>query len=258
MGAIETEDFIHAAGTFAGGPPPFVAPIPADGVVGQQGVRSFTRNGVGAYTLQLEQRIGFREALVRVVPGLNQLVVIGGQVDDTDTSLIRIASYNTLGAPTDCEIFSVLVLQVAVGPVGQLALPPPPAPVVASGAPTFWVWGANLVLATTVDRFLFPSYNDANAMTTVIRVQLPRAGTLKSVTVSQTLGNGNGSDIVYTVRLDQVATALTVTLASTLSGSVRFAVDVAFAQDQEIDIIVEKAVSIGTSPSDISAVLEYI
>ncbi len=254
--AIETEDYVHAAGTFAGVDPP-PAPIPADGVVGQQGIRNFTRNGLGDYTLELEERIGFREALVRVVPGLNQLVVIGGQVDFANTRLVQVRCYNTLGAPADCQIFSVQVLQVAVGPVGQLPLAAPPAPIVASAAPSFWVFGANSVTATTVDRFLFPSYSDSQAMNTAIRVQLPRAGTLRSLTVSQTVGAGNGSDIVYTVRLDQVATALAVALASTLSGSVRLAADVAFAQDQEIDLFVEKAVSVGTGPSDVSAIVEY-
>lgn len=133
MGAVETEDFVHASGTFAGEDPP-PAPVPADGVVGQQGVRSFTRNGVGDYTLELEERIGFLEAEIRVVAGLNQLVVIGGGVDFADTRLVQVRSYTPLGVPADCQIFSVQVLQIAVGPPGQLPNPGPPAPISAGGS----------------------------------------------------------------------------------------------------------------------------
>lgn len=149
MSAVETEDYVHASGTFAGVDPP-PAPVPPDGVVGQQGIRNFTRNGVGDYTLELEQRIGFREAEVRVVPGLNQLVVIGGQVDFGNTRLVLVRCYDPLGNPADCEIFSVQVLQIAIGPVGQL---PNPAPVVPIGVtrPFADYWAPQSAILSTVN-----------------------------------------------------------------------------------------------------------
>ncbi len=149
MGAEETANYVHAAGTFAGVDPP-PAPIPADGVVGQKGVRDFVRNATGDYTLTLEQRIGFREALVTVDPGLNQLVVIGGGVDFADTRLVRIRSYDPLGNPADCEIFYVEVLQVAVGPVGQL---PNAGPVVPIGVsrPFADYWAPQAMILSTVN-----------------------------------------------------------------------------------------------------------
>jgi hypothetical protein len=74
--------------------------------------------------------------------------------------------------------------------------------------------------------------------------------------VRQNTGAGNGNAIVYTVRKNGVATALTCSLASTANDSNDVAHTVAFAQGDLIDIMITKALSVGTSPSNVVASVE--
>ena len=66
---------------------------------------------------------------------------------------------------------------------------------------------------------------------------------------------GNGNDIVYTLRKNGVATALTLTLASTAtSGTVTATVSI--AAGDLMDIEVTKAATIASSPTGVVALVE--
>ena len=118
------------------------------------------------------------------------------------------------------------------------------------------IWGNSNVSATTGTRYMSPGYTDATAGTTALQFRVPTAGTLKNLYIRQNTAAGNGNAIVYTVRKNGVLTALTASVASTdTDGSdVIHTVDV--AQGDLLDIEVYKAISLGTSPSNILVTME--
>ncbi len=131
MGALEIPEYVHAYGTFAGEAAP-PAGFPSDGIAAQSGISGFTRNGPGDYTVTLTSPISFLEAAAAAEVGLNQLVVIGAQIDP-DTQRVQVRSYDTLGVPADCRVFNVKVAKLQTGPPGQIAIPGPVVPVVVGG-----------------------------------------------------------------------------------------------------------------------------
>lgn len=122
-------------------------------------------------------------------------------------------------------------------------------------------FGDNSVTATTTTRYLNPWYEDATAETngvTNARIIAWRAGTLRDLFVKHGNPNGNNNAIVYTVRVNGIATALTVSLGSNTAGPASdLANSVAVVQGDEIDIEVTKALSIGSSPNNITAQMEF-
>ena len=121
---------------------------------------------------------------------------------------------------------------------------------------SFLGFGASGVSSTTTTRYLWPWYEDSLAQTSAIQMRVPRACTLKNMRVRHNTTAGNGNNIVYTVRKNGTATALTVTLASTASDGSDTTNTVSFAAGDLIDIEVTKASSIGTSPSNITVTIE--
>lgn len=117
-------------------------------------------------------------------------------------------------------------------------------------------WGNNSVAATTTTRYLTPGYTDSSAQTAVFQFRSPRAGTLRNLRVRHNTPAGNGLAIVYRVRINGVASALTVSLASTSSDVADTTNSAAVAAGDLIDIEVTKAASVGTSPGEIIAVCE--
>jgi hypothetical protein len=69
---------------------------------------------------------------------------------------------------------------------------------------------------------------------------------------------GNGNTIVYTLRVNGVASALSVTLASTSSSGADAVSTVAIATGDRIDIAVTKAAGVGASPNNITATVEFV
>ena len=118
-------------------------------------------------------------------------------------------------------------------------------------------FGANNLTATTTTRYLFPWFSDNQAETTPTQYRLPRAGTLRNFRVRHNLPAGNGGAIVYTVRIEGVATALTISMASTDSDGSDLVNTVAVAAGARIDIEVTKAAGIGASPINIEASLGF-
>lgn len=118
------------------------------------------------------------------------------------------------------------------------------------------LWGNNGVSSTTTTRYLMPCYEDALATTGAIQFRVPYAGTLKNLRVRHNTTAGNGNAIVYTLRVNSVASALTCSVNSTSADGSDVTNSVAVAAGDLLDIAVTKAASVGTSPSDIMASME--
>jgi len=121
---------------------------------------------------------------------------------------------------------------------------------------TILMWGDSGLAGSTTTRYLTPGFHNAIAELNPVQFQLPRGGTIRNMTVTQNVTNGNGNDIVYTLRLNNVATALSVTMASTDFSGINM-MDSADADALDlIDIEVTKAVAIAQSPVNIVLTLE--
>ena len=122
-----------------------------------------------------------------------------------------------------------------------------------SASPSFISWGANSVSSTTTNRYLYPWYDDslASIAGNLIDYICPVNCTIDKMYVSHNTPGGNGNNIIYTVRKNGVATALTVTIPSTsLSGS-DLVDSIIIAAGDLLDIEVTKPLSIGSSPMNI-------
>jgi hypothetical protein len=120
------------------------------------------------------------------------------------------------------------------------------------------IWGNSGLTATTTTRYLTPGYTDSIAKTTAIQIRAPRAGTLQNFYMRHTAGGGNGNNIVYTIRKNGVATALTITMASTANDGSDLANTVSVAKGDLLDIEVTKAAGIAGSPTDVVGTVEFL
>jgi hypothetical protein len=128
-----------------------------------------------------------------------------------------------------------------------------------SGGVSFIAFGNEKVGATVTTRYLSP-YNDGDviASSSVVQFQAPQGGTLKRLVVRHGVPAGNGNAIVYTVRINGVATFLAVSLASTSFAAVDAVNTVTFAANDLIDVRVTKALGVGTSPTNVIASMEIV
>ena len=125
-------------------------------------------------------------------------------------------------------------------------------------APPILLWGSNSVAATTVTRYLPPSYDSSLASLTPVQYRIPAPMTLRNMRVRHDSPAGNGSPIVYTIRKENVATALTVSLDSDVADASNLVDSVTFAAGELIDLEVTKAAGIGSSPTDILVSVEVV
>ena len=123
--------------------------------------------------------------------------------------------------------------------------------------PTTLVWGSGSVSATTTTRYLQPGFDTGTAPTSAVQIRVPQAGTIKNLFIRQNTTAGNGNAIVYTLRKNGAAQTLTVSIASTTQNGSDVTHSFAVAQGDTLDIEVTKAASVGTSPSDITATVEF-
>jgi hypothetical protein len=86
---------------------------------------------------------------------------------------------------------------------------------------------------------------------------MPRAGLLRNFGIRHNTPAGNGNAVVYTVRQNGVATALSVSLISTGSDGFDLANSVSFAAGDLVDIEVTKAADIANGVLNVVASLEY-
>jgi len=127
----------------------------------------------------------------------------------------------------------------------------------AQGGTPLLLWGNSSVAASTTTRYLTPGYSDNIAQTTETRFIVESSGVLKRLAVRHNGTAGNGNPIVYTVLVNGVATAITVSLASTGTSATDLVNTAAVVPDDEISLRATKAATIATSPSNISVTLEY-
>lgn len=118
-------------------------------------------------------------------------------------------------------------------------------------------WGNNSVGATTVTRYLTPGYSDNTADPSAISYILPRNGKLKNFYVKME-PHGNGNNIVFTLRKNELPTLLSITISSTTQSNSNLVNEVNCLIGDIIDIEVTKPLSIGATPNKIIATMEII
>jgi hypothetical protein len=117
-------------------------------------------------------------------------------------------------------------------------------------------WGGGNLAATTVTRFLWPWYGDELVPTAAVQIRVPRPATLRRFYVRHNTPIGNGNAIVYTLRVNGVATAVTVSLASTGTDVSNLVNSAVVAAGDLVDIVVTKAVAIGNGNVTVTATIE--
>lgn len=129
----------------------------------------------------------------------------------------------------------------------------------ATSTKSIFIWGNDRVGNSTTTRYLTPGFTDNLAELTPVRFILPAiSGTFRNMIVNHNIPGGNGNDIVYTLRVNEIATPISVTMASTAASGSYLADSVNIYREDQIDIIVEKAINIGNSPNNIVVSLEFI
>lgn len=126
------------------------------------------------------------------------------------------------------------------------------------GAP--WQWGNNGVNSSTTPRFMSPGIdfnsgsftNENNA-----RVVATRDGYFQRMRVRHNDTAGNGNDIVYTLRVNGVDTALSVTLASTSTTAQNNGTKVQISSGDLITLGVTKASGVSSSPTNVNVQIDF-
>lgn len=118
-------------------------------------------------------------------------------------------------------------------------------------------FGSDQVSNTVTTRWLSPWFDNVIAQTGPIRYRIPRAGTIRNMRVHVNAPAGNGNLIVYTLRVNGVATALSVSLASTGADGSDLVDSVVVAAGDLVDLMVTKALDVGVTPQDIVASFEF-
>lgn len=120
---------------------------------------------------------------------------------------------------------------------------------------TFVFAAGGLGLSTT-PRFLPFGLASNNAPTSPVSLRAARAGTFSNMRVRHNL-TGTGGNITYTLRVNGVDSALTVTATAASTGGADLVNSVAVAANDLIDLRVTKAAAITNSPSEVTATLEF-
>jgi hypothetical protein len=138
----------------------------------------------------------------------------------------------------------------------------PGAPAVSGSA--IIMFGAQNISAAVATRYLYPGFSNNQAPTapaapdTPPSYRVPRAGTIRNLYLRQNDPRGNGNVITYTLLKNGVATALTVTIASTAYDASDLVNSVAVAQGDRISFQSNHLIGLGTSPYDIFATMEFL
>jgi len=119
------------------------------------------------------------------------------------------------------------------------------------------LWGNSGLTASTTTRYLSPGCTDDTAHTTITEFRVTRAGTFSKMRVRHNTASGNGNSIVYTLLVNGVASALTVSMASTASDGSDLVNTAAVAVGDLVSLQVTKAAGIASSPSDIVVSTEF-
>jgi hypothetical protein len=124
--------------------------------------------------------------------------------------------------------------------------------------PSLILFGNSGVASTTTTRFLTSGFDSITAPTVAIQFRIPIGGTLRNMRIHVRAGAGNGNLIVYTLRVNSIATALTVSMASTATDGSNLVAAVGVNAGDLIDIQVTKALNVGAAPSDIMCSIQFL
>lgn len=118
------------------------------------------------------------------------------------------------------------------------------------------MWGAGSVAETVTSRYLFPGSGSSTlAPVDVVGISMPSNGTLHKMAVVHNVV-GVGGDITYTMLVNGVASALSVSLAAS-GGTASNAVDnVPIVSGDIVSVQVSKGGAIATSPQLIQLTME--
>lgn len=106
--------------------------------------------------------------------------------------------------------------------------------------------------------FLHPGFSSGIATGTAIGLRIRRAGTLANLSVRHNVAIGNGNSVVYTVFVNGVATALTVTLATAAIGNADDDVNrVAVVSGDIITVQATKALALGNGAQNTTATFQF-
>jgi len=125
-------------------------------------------------------------------------------------------------------------------------------------------WGAASILVSTATRYLFPAGasggTGGTAPVAAIQFRLFKSGTLKNLRVRHRTPGGNANIITYTVRINNVPTLISCSIAANNVGlNTQDLVNTAAAVAGDlVDIEVNKSGPIAGSPSDVTATLEWV
>jgi hypothetical protein len=170
---------------------------------------------------------------------------------DGATSPEQVA-FNQQAACAICE------LEGDVGPPGPPGPPGPAGPAGPAGAGGTFTWGNDNIGAAADTRYLSPGRGvTASLMPVIYQVPVPRAGFVRNLVVRHNSAAGNGNNVVYTVLLNGVATALTVTVPT---GVVAQAIDIVnsvpVAQGDRLELRASKAIVIASGLIDVQGTVE--
>ena len=125
-----------------------------------------------------------------------------------------------------------------------------------SGGGDTIIFGADSVGATVTTRYLYPGNSDGFAEVDPNYWVAPRAGTLRSLYVRHDAPAGNGGTIVYRIRVNNIASLLSVSLASTATSASNLVNSVSVVAGDIVDLQVVKVANVGAPPRNVKATLE--
>ena len=126
-----------------------------------------------------------------------------------------------------------------------------------AAGPSELIFGAGRVLKTTTDRYLYPSYDNGVAQTTVISRVMSTSGTFRNMRVRHNTVGTSTQNIVYTLRINGVATGITVTLAANATSGADTVNTAVFSAGDYVDLIATKSSALtATQPRGIEVTLE--
>lgn len=121
-------------------------------------------------------------------------------------------------------------------------------------------WGNETIASAADARYLSPGHDMGTAsLVNDAQIPAPRAGTLRNLFARHNSAAGNGNAVVYTVFVNGVATALTVSLATGAVGQASDLVNtIAVVQGARISLQASKAVPIGGGNIDVQVSVEVV
>lgn len=218
---------------------------------------TFQRTGVGVYVFTMDGDEGGVDAgqnSIFCIPGINELAMPRGRF--VSSTVLEVRSYTPGGEPVDCVVLFVEVHRYP-GRVGQVLPAAPAVPMPQAPGAALVSFGNNTIQTAADTRFLDPWWDDSIATATRIQYVVPRAGRFANLAVLHNTPNGNGNNIIYSLELNGATTLLSVTMASTDSVGTHDADPVTVAKGDLISMSAAKPLSIGSSPGDIMATLNF-